>query len=311
MIVNPKSAGGDTRDKWASIAADMRAHFGPFQASFTKRIGDGTRIAREAANKGRRLIISCGGDGTANEVVNGIMESDSNEVEMGVMPSGTGGDFRRSIKMPNESREAAKALRTGVTKSIDIGKVVFTSFEGAAVCRYFLNISSFGLSADINRRVSGNTFFKWLPLGNSIRGRAKFAFSTIQEVLDIEPVKVAIAFDGSAPKTLQTLNFCICNGRYFGGGMKIAPNSKLSDGEFDIVNIGDINTVRIFRKGYKLYNGSHLDLPEVKIKLVRSLTVNPTDKNEKIPIELDGEIPGYLPAKYEVLPKALKMRIPL
>jgi diacylglycerol kinase family enzyme len=145
VIVNPKSAGGATRENWTSIAADFRAHFGAFQVAFTKSAGDGIEIARRGALSGRKFIIACGGDGTINEVANGILLS-GEPVEFGVLPNGTGGDFRRTLGISNQPREAARELRTGETRLIDVGKVtssiiktsrnlVFFSMFQALACR--------------------------------------------------------------------------------------------------------------------------------------------------------------------------------
>ncbi|MCB1024152.1 MAG: diacylglycerol kinase family lipid kinase [Acidobacteria bacterium] len=310
VIVNPKSAGGSTQGSWSGIASDLRAHFGPFQVAFTKRSGDGINIAQNAAGNGRRFIIACGGDGTINEVANGILRSGISEVEMGVFPSGTGGDFRRTIGMPSEAREAARALREGKTEEIDAGKVTFQNHENQEESRFFLNVASFGLSAEINERVSTNSFFKWLPFGKTIRGKAKFAYSTLQEVLEIDPKLVNVVIDGRESNSLQTLNFCVCNGRFFGGGMKIAPEAKINDGFLDLVNIGDIKTARILLNSYKLYSGSHLSLPEVKSSLIKKVVVTPADRDADIKLEADGELPGKLPATFEIVPKALRIRVP-
>ena len=97
VIVNPKSAAGSTKGKWAEIASDLRTHFGPFNVAFTKRQGDGIELARRGIESGRKFIIACGGDGTINEIANGILQT-GEDVEMGVLPSGTGGDFRRTKK---------------------------------------------------------------------------------------------------------------------------------------------------------------------------------------------------------------------
>src|SRR5688572_18197904 len=117
IVVNPKSAAGSTRDKWSAIASDLRTHFGPFNVSFTKGPGDGVEIGRRAAEAGRKFVIACGGDGTINEVANGILQA-GKDVEFGVLPSGTGGDFRRTLGMSRETREAARELREGETKRI-------------------------------------------------------------------------------------------------------------------------------------------------------------------------------------------------
>jgi diacylglycerol kinase family enzyme len=165
------------------------------------------------------------------------------------------------------------------------------------------------LSAAINERVKAKNLFGWLPF-DAIRGRAKFAFSTLQEVIDSEFTTVRVKIDHKDEKLLNTINFCVANSRYFGGGMKIAPDACLDDGFLDVVNIGDIKTAKILLNAYKLYNGSHLELNEVKSTLAKHIEVSPAKPHQTIFIETDGELPGKLPAIYEVLPKALKIRVP-
>ena len=308
VIVNPKSAAGSTQSRWANNASDLRAHFGAFSVAFTKKQGDGIELAKRGIASGRKFIIACGGDGTINEVANGILET-GEDVELGIFPSGTGGDFRRTLGMPSTAREVAKALREGITKMIDVGKVTFLSHNDEQVSRYFLNVSSFGLSASINERVKSTNLFKWLP-GNTLSGKSNFAFSTLQEVLETEFITVRVKIDDNDEKTLNTINFCVANARFFGGGMKIAPDAKINDGFFDVINIGDIKTAKIILNVYKLYNGSHLSLKEVKSTLAKKIEVKSVDKNQTIFIETDGELPGKLPAVYEIVPNALKIRVP-
>ena len=308
VIVNPKSAAGSTESSWAGIAADLRAHFGAFQVAFTKQAGDGVVLAKSGAESGRKFIIACGGDGTINEVANGILES-GKDCELGVLPSGTGGDFRRTLGMPNEIRAAAKALQSGETKAIDAGKVTFLNHDGEQVSRYFLNVSSFGLSASIIERVKTSAKLSWLP-NDLLRGKTSFALSTLQEVLGLNFITVKVKIDDAEAKSLNTINFCVCNSRYFGGGMKIAPDANLNDGLLDVVNIGDIKTAKILLNAYKLYRGSHLELAEVKSTLARRIEVSPAEKHQEIHIEIDGELPGRLPATFEIVPNALSVRVP-
>lgn len=309
IIVNPKSAGGSTKRKWAEIASDVRTHFGPFNVAFTKKRGDGIELAKRAIENGRTFLIACGGDGTINEIANGILES-GEDVELGILPSGTGGDFRRTIGVPSGIREAARALKTGITVLIDVGKITFQNFENETIIRYFLNVSSFGLAASIIERVKSSSSLNWLPL-DSVRGRASFALSTLQEVIGLDYVTVRINIDDDEAKTLNTVNFCVANARYFGGGMLIAPNAKLADGFLDVINIGDIGTAKIILNAYTLYRGTHLDLPEVKDRLAKRIELAPADSKQEIHLETDGELPGKLPAVYEIVPKALKIRVPV
>jgi len=306
VIVNPKSAGGSTRESWSSIASDLRAHFGPFKVAFTKAPGDGVALARKYSEEGAELIVACGGDGTINEVANGILESGC-DAEMGVFPSGTGGDFRRSLGIPGSHREAARALRDGKTKRIDVGRVSFVDHQGNPASRYFVNVSSFGLAASIIGRVKSNKALEWLPLGG-VRGRANFALSTLQEVVGLGPESVLVRIDGGEERPLLTVNFCVANARYFGGGMLIAPDAKLDDGYFDVVNIGDIRTAKVLLNAYTLYNGSHIHLDEVKSTHARKIEARSAGPD--VQIETDGELPGRLPAVYEIVPNALSLRVP-
>jgi len=225
------------------------------------------------------------------------------------LPSGTGGDFRRTLGLPHTNREAAISLRTGITREIDVGKVTFFDHSGNKTSRFFLNVSSFGLASSIIKRVKSARIFDWLPV-ESVRGRANFAASTLQEILNIEPLNIRVRIDDGQEKSLQTINFCVANSRYFGGGMLIAPDAKLNDGFLDIVNIGDIGTAKIIFNAYSLYRGTHIHLDEVKSSLARKIEVSALDPGIEIRLETDGELPGRLPATYEILPNALRVRVP-
>ncbi len=310
VIVNPKSAGGSTQLRWARMASDLAKHFGAFEVSFTLRAGHAVELANDAAQNGRAFIVACGGDGTINEIANGILQS-GQDAELGILPSGTGGDFRRTLNVSNAPSEAAKQLRDGITKTIDVGKVTFFNSSDTQISRYFLNVSSFGLSAAINERVKAENApqLAWLP-GDTFRGKAKFALSTLQEVFGSESSTVKVSIDGAGEKLLNTINFCVANARFFGGGMKIAPDARIDDGFFDVVNIGDIRRAKILLNAFKLYDGSHLNLSEVRHKRARRIEVRAANANEKIYIETDGELPGRLPAIYEIVPQALKVRVP-
>jgi YegS/Rv2252/BmrU family lipid kinase len=308
VIVNPRSASGATREKWSMTASELRAHFGPFTVAFTRASGHAIELAERGAKSGRSFIIACGGDGTVNEVANGILNSGI-DVELGILPSGTGGDFRRTIGIPRASREAAACLRTGKTRSIDVGKVTFSDHQGKTVSRYFLNVSSVGLAADVIKRVKSAKAFDWLPV-ESFRGRANFAVSALQEVIDLDPFLVRVRFDDGDEHTLQTIAFCIANSRFFGGGMMIAPDAKINDGLLDVVNIGDIGTAKILINALSIYRGTHQSLDEVKSTLAKKIEISSADQFGNILLETDGELPGKLPAIYEVIPNALHIRVP-
>ena len=310
VIVNPSSAGGATESVWPRLASDLSTHFGAFNCAFTRRAGDGRRLAAEGARDGRRLIIACGGDGTISEVANGILES-GEDVEIGILPSGTGGDFRRSIGTPARAADAARALRRGHTRRMDIGRATFINHDGVEESRYFLGVASFGMSAEVIERVKENSS-EWLPnVGSRIlKGKLSFALAMLQTTLSAEKKIVHVQVDDKAERRLTVTNLCIANARYFGGGMKIAPEAKLNDGQFDVVSIGDLSAAEILANAHQLYLGTHLGMRQVHHTRATRIHAQSADKDVLISLELDGELPGRLPATFEILPRALRVRCP-
>jgi YegS/Rv2252/BmrU family lipid kinase len=294
VIVNPSSAGGSTGEAWPQIASDLRSQFGSFRAVFTRHRGDAATLASEAARKGAKLIIACGGDGTVSEVANGILSS-GKEAELGILPSGTGGDFRRTLEIPSRTRDAARVLRTGRSVRIDVGRVSYTDQNGADATRYFVGVASCGMSTKVIERVKSDD--------------VSFVSALLKTAMRNAPVRLVVQLDDSHEHHLVVSNLCIANARYFGGGMKIAPDAKLTDGKFDVVSIGDLSAMKIFTSAPRIYTGSHLSMPEVSHTLVRKIIVKPADRAAEIALEVDGELPGRLPATFQIIPGALRVRI--
>ncbi|MCA1574322.1 MAG: diacylglycerol kinase family lipid kinase [Acidobacteria bacterium] len=310
VIINPASAGGATADAWPKIASELRANFGPFQPALTTKPAEGIEIAADAARKGTKLIIACGGDGTISEVANGILASGC-DAELGILPSGTGGDFRRTIDIPNRAGAAAVILRDGQTRSIDVGRASYTTGSVEQETRYFLGVASFGMSADVIARVKAGRP-QWLPAKAPrwLTSRFSFGSAMLQSAARMKPTRVLIQLDDKSAQRTTVANLCVANAKYFGGGMKIAPDAKLTDGKFDVVSIGDLSLSRILANAPLLYFGAHLSMPEVQHALAAKITASPIDKDQRIQLELDGELPGFLPATFQIVPRALRIRCP-
>lgn len=294
------------------MASVLVTHFGAFNCAFTEKPGDGRTLAARGASEGRRLIIACGGDGTINEVANGIIESGCDEAELGILPSGTGGDFRRTLNIPARTPDAARILRKGDTRRIDVGRATYRNHAGAEESRYFLGVASFGMSTHIIERVKANDS-RGLPAIRSgwLGGKVSFAISTTQTTLAAPKTSAIVQLDGGRERRLTVSNLCISNARYFGGGMKVAPEAKLDDGQFDTVTIGEMSALKIMTNVHKLYRGTHLEMEEVSQARSKVVTARAARKNEKVAIEIDGELPGFLPASFEIMPLALRVRCPL
>jgi diacylglycerol kinase (ATP) len=311
VIVNPASADGATQENWPKIASDLRTHFGPFTVAFTEAIGDGRRVASEAAEQGTRLIIACGGDGTISEVANGILESNK-EVELGVLPSGTGGDFRRTLRMPTNVAAAARALRDGRTQIIDAVRVTFINDAGERETRFSVNVASFGMSTDVLDRAASGEAKRWLPgfTPRKLGSKLSYAAATVQTTLSSSPIEIHLQVDEQPERRQRVAEFCVANARYYGGAMKIAPNARLDDGYFDIVTIGDASAFRILTNAPRLYFGAHLRMNEVTHALAKQVVARPVKKDVEVRIELDGEVLGRLPATFQIMPLALRVRCP-
>lgn len=305
IIVNPASAGGATGRAWPGAASAVRQHFGPFEVAFTKRAGEAVEIAEREARAGRPLVIACGGDGTINEVANGILRAES-DAELGILPSGTGGDFRRTLDIPLRAADAARALRGGKTRVMDAGRVTFTNERGEEESRFFVNVASFGMGGDVIKRVKSR---EGLPAGAArlLGGRLSFAAAALQAAATFEKPLVRVSLDGGTASQLNVANFCVANARYFGGGMKIAPNAKVDDGRFDVVAVGDVSALTVLANSYKLYLGTHLGMQEVHHAHARRVRAESAD-GSVVKLEIDGELAGHLPAEFELLPGALRVR---
>jgi YegS/Rv2252/BmrU family lipid kinase len=308
VIVNPASAGGATSETWPGAASDLRTHFGPFNCTFTEQPGDGRRLAADEARKGRQLIIACGGDGTVNEVANGILES-GEDVELGLLPSGTGGDFRRTLGISTRAATAARVLREGRARRIDVGRVSYLNHEGERETRYFLGVASFGMSGEVIERVRSSGL-RLLPVTRSrwLSGKISYGVATLQTTLKSPSTSVHVQLDEQKERRLRVANLCVANARYFGGGMKIAPDARLNDGRFDIITIGDLGALKILANSPRLYMGKHLSMRQVHHHLAARVTARPAKEDALVMIEVDGELPGRLPATFEILPRALRVR---
>lgn len=215
VIINPESAGGATRDAWPGIASELATHFGAFTPKFTTQAGEGIELAAAAARKGAKLIIACGGDGTISEVANGILSVDS-DAELGIFPSGTGGDFRKTIGIPARAAGAARILRDGRTRLIDVGKITFTNDDGEPESRYFLGVASFGLSADVVARVKEGGP-NWLPTKGPewLTGRLSFGVAMLETAAKKSATRVVVQLDDDPARHMTVANLCIANALFW------------------------------------------------------------------------------------------------
>jgi YegS/Rv2252/BmrU family lipid kinase len=302
VIVNPRSGGGLSEARWARLVEGLTDGLGPFDTVFTTAPRDATAIARREAEAGRRLIVAFGGDGTISETADGILQAGAGATtELGIIPRGTGGDFRRTLELPQDLAEAARRVREGAARVIDAGRVTYVAHDGRTETRHFVNVSSFGYSSAVASRANASTK----------RFGAKMAFvgAAVRTLLAYDNTDVWLQLDDGPRHRRRVMLTAVGNGRYFGGGMKICPDAQLDSGVLDVVVVGDLSRGDVILKGSRLYDGSHLTIEDVTSARARKLVAEPVEADAIVPIELDGETPGRLPATFEVLPGALRVRV--
>jgi YegS/Rv2252/BmrU family lipid kinase len=242
-------------------------------------------------------VVAIGGDGTLNETVNGLMRAGT-QTEVATIPLGTGMDFVRTYGIPTKFEDAVRTAVGGATRTIDVGRVSYREWSGGDGERYFANVGSVGMSAAVAQRANS--------MSKAMGGKATFFYALARVFFEWENTEVTVRFDGKERQG-RMHDVIVANGVWHGGGMKLAPDARSDDGAFDVVLIGDVGKLDFLTTAPKLYKGKHVDHP--KVEVVRTARVE-VDAAEHLPIELDGEQVGTTPATFEVVPGALRVRVP-
>ena len=238
-----------------------------------------------------------GGDGSVNEVANGVGGRDG--IEIAMIPRGTGWDFARSQGLPRSVAEAARAATNGAVRTIDLGRATYRSWGGTDQATWFANIASAGMSGAIAQRANATT--------KALGGKASYLIATLAVFARWKNDLVTVRVGGEERRATMH-DVIVANGSTFGGGMRICPEASAEDGLFDVLLIGDITKLDLLRTMPKIYRGTHLPHPKAELLRGSSVTV---DADEPLPVELDGEQPGTTPVRFEVVPRALRLRVPV
>jgi len=302
FIVNPNAGNGYVRKKWVEIKVRAEERLGPYDEHLTEGPGDATILTKKAIASGSNLIVSVGGDGTLNEVINGFVNHDfsiNKEVFLGLIPCGTGCDFTKSVSLPKSWDRLFDLIASRHTRLIDLGKMEFLDHRGQKVVRFFHNVASFGLGGEVDERVNSTTKF--------FGGFISFIWATIVSVLYYEKKRISLYLDDRPGLEFDTWNIAVANGQYHGGGMWIAPQAVIDDGWFDITVLGDFSLLEVFMNLSKLYKGTHLKLTKVKTYRAKKISAR---SDQKVLLDVDGEQPGTLPVNIEMVHQAIHIIAP-
>ena len=298
FLVNPAAANGSTGRRWPELARRAAALGLQGETWVSERPGHLAELAAEAAAAGATAIVVVGGDGTVHEVVDGLARAGaSDRVELGLIPFGTGRDFARSLRIPRRLDDALEVVRGGRVRTVDIGRATYASDNGEAVA-HFANFAGAGISGAIADRANRTT--------KAFGGRLSFIWATLAVFTRWQPTEMTVEIDGERREVLL-LEALAMNGDYTAGGMWVAPEASLEDGTFDVVLIGDFSKAEFTTTFPKIYRGTHVSHAKVEIVRARELRV---DAPSPLPIVLDGEQPGTTPVRFEVVPGALRVRVP-
>jgi YegS/Rv2252/BmrU family lipid kinase len=306
VIVNPASGNGNTGRDWPKIRAALESVFPLMTVVESHARGEAARLVRAALKDGHLDIIAVGGDGTINEAVNGFFENGaavSPDAVFGFVSSGAGSDFRRTFGIAGGYEAAIARLKQSRIRRLDVGRVACLSSRGEPVSRYFVNVASFGFSGRLVSRINRARFARLFG------GGFARAFHTLGALIGWHPQRVRLITDAGYDEIAGIANVAVANGRWFSGGLRVAPQAEPGDGLFDIVVMGGTPRRHILQALRNIHSGTDLSNPSVRLVRASRLMAAPTvDTHGAVTVETDGESAGLLPATFDILPSAINLR---
>ncbi|MBI2343933.1 MAG: diacylglycerol kinase family lipid kinase [Deltaproteobacteria bacterium] len=300
LIVNPEAAGGRSLRRWPYLCDQIYQRLGLFEYEFTNASGAATVLARKAVDGGYRRIVAVGGDGTVNEVINGLMDLHGHAVApdilFGALPAGSGTDYWRSLGLPEQLLPMAERLAVGTPMACDLGRVTLHWGDGRPFVRYFCNMADVGLGGEVVHHA--RQFPAWS------RGRINYALATMKGLWGWRPTIMSITVDGKTLPPEPLLIALVANGPSCGGGMCVAPQATVTSGHFELVRVQPVRWSRALALLPSLYSGRFTSAPEVQTSHAREVII---DAPEPLKVSLDGEVPGQTRATFQICPKALSV----
>jgi len=298
IIVNPNAGNGKGEKDWDKISDLITKENIRYVVNFTERKGHAIHLTLEALEAGYRKIITVGGDGTLNEVVNGVLTSKScksTDITLSLIPVGTGNDWGRMFGIPLDYERAVKIIGEEKRLVHDIGKVSFYNGEGKQE-RYFINIAGLGFESVV---VSKTNYQKDRGHG----GKLIYFYNLLTSLMSYKNTPAEIVIDGEA-KHANVFSVNIGNGRYCGGGMRQTPNAVPDDGFLDVTVINGMGKFEIIRNLKILYDGTILSHPKIEGYRCRNIKVS---SDSVLHTEADGESLGHTPAEFSIIPASINV----
>ena len=291
-ILNPVAGGNRGRARWEELVNALRQRGIEVDESRTERAGHASELA---ARGDYDLIIAVGGDGTVSEVAAGILQRDPIQPQpiLGVLPVGSGNDFQRTARELVLGSDLATRFIESEPAKMDAGRIRFEGVDRRN--QYFINAANVGFSAAVGERAE-RSFRSWPRM-------AGYFVSALVTLVSHSNVRVEMDIDGETVER-RANSVVLALGKYFGQGMKVAPDAVTDDGKFDIILIGDIGRLELVAAYPRLYSGSHIHHGKVDVLHGARVSIR---ADRPLAVEGDGDVRGWLPATFEVLPGALRV----
>jgi YegS/Rv2252/BmrU family lipid kinase len=310
VIMNPVAGGGRLKRHWPEIAALLKGAFGEFELRETQAAGDGSTLAMDLAAHGCELVIAAGGDGTLSEVADGLINAaeEGSKAALGVLPCGTGADFAKGLGLKpgigGGFDAAIRRMADSRERKIDAGRVSYVDEDGKLASRHFINLASLGVSGTVARAVNADA------RKGRVSAKALFYWHTVVEFIRYRFQDVRITVDDGEPIEARVGLVAAANGKFCGGGMMLAPDAELDDGQFDVVILRAAGKLGLIWSMRLLYGGRHRNHPAITILRGRKVMIEPLGNRDtsRMLIEADGESPGCIPATFEIMPAAIVLR---
>lgn len=293
IILNPNAGRGDGAKRRPELeallkqAASALPNPPEWEVLLTEKPGGGVERAEQAIERGADLVVAAGGDGTLHEVLNAVF---GKPVRMGLIPVGTGNDSARTLGMGTDLALSIQTILTGRVQKIDVGRT-----QG----RYFINVAGCGFDAVVADRVNRGVKF--------LHGTAAYIAGMLLSIGKMRPVPMRLTLDDDAQE-IRAILCSIANTRSYGGGMWIAPDAQVDDGLFDVCIVGDTSVLEFFEAFPRVYKGTHVTHPKVKIVRAKRVRV---ETEKPLPVLVDGEVIGTTPAEFVMHPQSIEFMVPV
>ena len=301
IILNPLAGGGKTKKIKGELVREVESRIGKnYLLTETSGQGDASILARKAAKEGAALIIAVGGDGTVNEVINGLLQNRkpvNDQCELGILNSGSGSGLAQTLGLPSSISDQLDMIFNSAANPMDVGFVSYKDLNDHFCERLFVSECQVGLGGSVVSHVG----MKLKHFG----GKIAFGSVALSHLFHYRASRMTIVHDHKQPESRKLIGLTIGNGVYCAGGMTLTPGARTDDGLLDVLQIHEMSLLKRFMNFGKVYSGSHIHSPHFSISQVNEISIG---SEQPVWIEADGELLGKTPCMIGIIPGKIRVR---